>query len=57
MSTFAEALAQQLPKDAVLYDESLTHLPELNRWLPPETPGTFFQTPGGTPWGWGSPAP
>ncbi|WP_133511013.1 thiamine pyrophosphate-binding protein [Candidatus Thiosymbion oneisti] len=48
MSAFAEELAQQLPKDAILFDESLTHLPELNRWLPPATPGTFFQTPGGT---------
>jgi thiamine pyrophosphate-dependent acetolactate synthase large subunit-like protein len=48
MSAFAEELAQQLPEDAVLFDESLTHLPELNRWLPPTTPGSFFQTPGGT---------
>jgi len=48
MSAFAEELAQRLPKDAILFDESLTHLPELNRWLPPEAPGTFFQTPGGT---------
>lgn len=48
MSAFAEELAQQLPKDAIVYDESLTHLPELNRWLPPHLPGAFFQTPGGT---------
>ena len=48
MSAFAEELAQQLPRDSILFDESLTHLPELNRWLPPETPGAFFQTPGGT---------
>jgi thiamine pyrophosphate-dependent acetolactate synthase large subunit-like protein len=48
MSAFAEELARQLPKDAILYDESLTHLPELNRWLPPQAPGAFFQTPGGT---------
>lgn len=48
MSAFAEELAQRLPKDAILYDESLTHLPELNRWLPPALPGVFFQTPGGT---------
>jgi benzoylformate decarboxylase len=48
MSAFAEELALQLPKDAIVFDESLTHLPELNRWLPPEAPGSFFQTPGGT---------
>lgn len=48
MSAFAEELAAQLPEDAILYDESLTNLPELNRWLPPAAPGTFFQTPGGT---------
>jgi thiamine pyrophosphate-dependent acetolactate synthase large subunit-like protein len=48
MSAFAEELAAQLPEDAILYDESLTNLPELNRWLPPAAPGTFFQSPGGT---------
>jgi thiamine pyrophosphate-dependent acetolactate synthase large subunit-like protein len=48
MSAFAEELAQRLPEDAILFDESLTHLPELNRWLPPTRLGSFFQTPGGT---------
>ncbi|GFJ94009.1 thiamine pyrophosphate-binding protein [Phytohabitans rumicis] len=53
MSMIAEALARLLPADAVVFDESLTHSAELTRWLPPTTPGAFFQTPGGT-LGWAS---
>lgn len=48
MSAFAEVLAQHLPQDAILFDESLTHFPELTRWVTPSQPGSFFQTPGGT---------
>lgn len=48
MSAFAEELAKHLPKDAIIYDESLTYLPELMRWMPPSAPGTMLQTPGGT---------
>lgn len=48
MSAFAAELARQLPQDAILFDESLTHFPELTRWLPPHATGSFFQTPGGT---------
>jgi benzoylformate decarboxylase len=48
MSAFAEELAKHLPADAIIYDESLTYLPELMRWLPPSAPGTMLQTPGGT---------
>ena len=48
MSAFAEVLARHLPQDAILFDESLTHFPELTRWLPPRLSGHFFQTPGGT---------
>lgn len=48
MSAFAEVLAQRLPEDSIVFDESLTHSPELMRWLPPSAPGSFFQTPGGT---------
>lgn len=48
MSAFAEELAKQLPADAIVYDESITHTPELTRHLVPNTPGAFFQTPGGT---------
>jgi benzoylformate decarboxylase len=48
MSAFAEVLARHLPENAILFDESLTHFPELTRWLPPRLAGHFFQTPGGT---------
>lgn len=48
MTAFAAELARQLPEDAILFDESLTHFPELTRWLPPHAIGSFFQTPGGT---------
>ena len=48
MSAVAAALADLLPADAVVFDESLTYSPELTRWLPPSRPGRFFQTPGGT---------
>lgn len=48
MSVFGEELAKLLPADAILFDESLTHYPDLLRYLPPSRPGHFFQTPGGT---------
>jgi benzoylformate decarboxylase len=48
LSAFAEELAEQMPRDAILFDESITHSPELLRWVPPDVPGQFFQTPGGT---------
>ena len=48
MSAFAAVLARHLPDDAIVFDESLTHFPELTRWLPPRLAGHFFQTPGGT---------
>jgi thiamine pyrophosphate-dependent acetolactate synthase large subunit-like protein len=48
LSAFAEELAKVLPKDAMIYDESLTYMPELMRWLPPTEPGALLQTPGGT---------
>ncbi len=48
MATFAAELAKQLPADAIIFDEALTHTPELTRYLVPMTPGQFFQTPGGT---------
>lgn len=48
MAYFAEALSKALPQDAIIFDESLTHYPDLLRWLTPSTPGSFFQTPGGT---------
>ena len=33
---------------AIVYDESITHMPELIRHVVPGAPGSFFQTPGGT---------
>ena len=48
MSVVARRLAEQLPADAIVFDEALTNSPELTRWLTPSTPGQFFQTPGGT---------
>ena len=48
MSAFARELARQLPPDAIIFDEVLTHSPELCRWLPPDVPGQFFQTRGGS---------
>ncbi len=43
-SQFMEELAVQLPKDALIFDEALTTTPDLLRYLPPITPGHYFQT-------------
>ncbi|MDY7084542.1 MAG: thiamine pyrophosphate-binding protein [Actinomycetota bacterium] len=48
MSAVAARLAESLPPDAVVFDEALTNSPALTRWVTPERPGHFFQTPGGT---------
>jgi thiamine pyrophosphate-dependent acetolactate synthase large subunit-like protein len=48
MSAFAEELGRRLPKDAIIFDEVLTHSPELTRWLTLDLPGQFFQTRGGS---------
>ncbi|MCB9103708.1 MAG: thiamine pyrophosphate-binding protein [Anaerolineales bacterium] len=45
---FMEELAEYLPKDAVIFDEALTSSPALTRYLPPNQPGHFFQTRGGS---------
>lgn len=47
-SSFMEELAIQLPKDAIIFDEALTTSPDLVRYLPPTTPGHYFQTRGGS---------
>jgi benzoylformate decarboxylase len=41
---FMEALAERLPPDAVVFDEALTHSPELLRYVPQDRPGSYFQT-------------
>jgi benzoylformate decarboxylase len=46
-SVFMKALAERILKDGketLIFDEALTHSPELLRYLPPEKPGSFFQT-------------
>ena len=48
MSAFAEALAQRVPQDVVLFDEALTNSPELTRYLPARRPGQCFTTRGGS---------
>jgi benzoylformate decarboxylase len=47
-AAFAAELARQAPADTVLFDEALTSSPALTRYLPPTTPGLFFQTRGGS---------
>lgn len=47
-SRFMEELAAQLPKDAIIFDEALTTSPDLVHYLPPATPGHYFQTRGGS---------
>jgi benzoylformate decarboxylase len=48
MAQFAQELARALPKDAVIFDEALTNSPALTRYLPPQTPGSYFVTRGGS---------
>lgn len=47
-SRFAEELAAQLPKDAIIFDEALTCSPDLTRYCPPTEPGHYFLTRGGS---------
>jgi benzoylformate decarboxylase len=45
---FMRELAKQAPADTIIFDEALTNSPALTRYLPPRTPGQFFQTRGGS---------
>jgi benzoylformate decarboxylase len=47
-SRFMEELGELLPKDAIIFDEALTTSPELVRYMPPDLPGHYFQTRGGS---------
>jgi thiamine pyrophosphate-dependent acetolactate synthase large subunit-like protein len=47
-SVFMQELARHLPKDAIIFDEALTSSPELNRYIPADNPGNYFQTRGGS---------
>jgi benzoylformate decarboxylase len=48
MGVFARELARQLPPGAMVFDEALTYSPDLTRYVVAETPGTYFQTRGGS---------
>ncbi len=47
-SRFAEELAAQLPKNAIIFDEALTNSPPITRYIPPSQPGHYFLTRGGS---------
>jgi benzoylformate decarboxylase len=47
-SLFAEELARQLPRDAIIFDEALTTSPDLTRYLVPTAPGSYYLTRGGS---------
>lgn len=48
LELFAARLAEQAPPDLVIFDEALTAGGPLARHLPPRTPGSWFQTRGGS---------
>jgi benzoylformate decarboxylase len=45
---FMRDLAPRLPRDAIIFDEGLTSSPDIVRYLPPDVPGQYFQTRGGS---------
>lgn len=45
---FMQELARRVPSDVIVFDEALTTSPALTRYLPPRSPGAFFQTRGGS---------
>jgi len=47
MEAFVTELAQQLPDDAIIFDEALTNSPTLTRAIAPQ-PGKYFSTRGGS---------
>ncbi|MEH1969425.1 thiamine pyrophosphate-binding protein [Nostoc sp.] len=47
-SRFAAELANQLPEDAIIFDEALTCSPDLTRYLIPTKPGHYFLSRGGS---------
>ncbi|MCX5697781.1 MAG: thiamine pyrophosphate-binding protein [Candidatus Omnitrophica bacterium] len=48
MVQFCRELAQKLPAETIIFDEALTSSPELARYLPARSPGSYFQTRGGS---------
>ncbi|MEU1196169.1 thiamine pyrophosphate-binding protein [Streptomyces sp. NPDC005813] len=47
-TAFLRELARRLPEDAMVFDEALTASPDISRHLPPNRPGHWFQTRGGS---------
>ena len=47
-AVFMAELAKQVPDDVVIFDEALTASPELTHHLPPNLPGHYFATRGGS---------
>ncbi len=45
---FMAELARQVPDDVVIFDEALTASPELTHHIPPNLPGHYFATRGGS---------
>ena len=48
MSRFVQELAEQLPSDALVFDEALTNSPAISRYLSELGAGQFFVTRGGS---------
>jgi len=48
MSRFVQELAEQLPSDALIFDEALTNSPPITRYFSELGPGQFFVTRGGS---------
>ncbi|MDB5242651.1 MAG: thiamine pyrophosphate-binding protein [Spirosoma sp.] len=48
MAQFAELLAQKVPKDVVIFDEALTSSGAVQQAIPPQLPGSYFITRGGS---------
>jgi len=48
MSRFMEELADELPDDAIVFDEALTNSPPVTRYRPPTQTGRYFLIRGGS---------
>jgi benzoylformate decarboxylase len=48
MSRFMEELMNQLPEDAIIFDEALTNSPPISRYFAPVRTGQYFLTRGGS---------
>ncbi|MDR3575264.1 MAG: thiamine pyrophosphate-binding protein [Anaerolineaceae bacterium] len=48
MSRFMEELVNQLPEDAIIFDEALTNSPSISRYFAPTHTGQYFITRGGS---------